>query len=542
MKVTFVGIGTEQLGVSQLSAILKEQGYTVNLAFSASLFHDRYNIEIPSIAPYFDDTKEVYKAIEDQQPDVIAFSPLTSTFQWMLQVARKAKELNPNVITIFGGVHTSALPDLVINKPEVDYAVTGEGDVAMPSILKAIEQKDFDSPIYNTRFKNPKGEVVVGLNKGFYQDLDNLPFYDKILWEDHIRIGDMYLTMATRGCPFRCTFCFNNFFAKLPEEKQKGKYVRMRGVDHMLAELKFAKQRYNLKSVDFNDDVFTTNKKWLQEFLPKYKKEIGVPFSALTHPKYIDDDIAKWLKEAGCEWLQMGVQSMDEQFKKDNLMRYEKSDQVNKALDAMLKNGISAKIDHMLGLPNEPIEAQETAVALYKKHTPQRIQTFWTCYLPGTQMMNEAIEDGSLSKEQADKINEGHDFYFFRNTDNIEDPEMADAYKKYELIYRVLPVLPVFLKKWFTIKTLKYFPAFLSRPLSIFADIFNALVHGVPEFYAYYHHNAFHLKRFFGRKLGFKNMKASKIKNAAATNPKQFLTPKEEELVPLPKVNSKVRA
>ena len=78
MKITFVGIGTEQLGVSQLSAILKARGYTVNLAFSASLFHDRYNIEIPSIAPFFDDTDEVYKAIEEQQPDVLAFSPLTS--------------------------------------------------------------------------------------------------------------------------------------------------------------------------------------------------------------------------------------------------------------------------------------------------------------------------------------------------------------------------------------------------------------------------------------------------------------------------------
>ena len=103
-KITFAALGTEQLGISMLSALAKSNGHKVGLAFSASLFHDRFNLEMPWLSPYFDDTSEVIKAIEEQQPEILAFSPLTSTYQWALCIAEKAKELNPDVKTVFGGV------------------------------------------------------------------------------------------------------------------------------------------------------------------------------------------------------------------------------------------------------------------------------------------------------------------------------------------------------------------------------------------------------------------------------------------------------
>ena len=403
MKVTFVALGSEQLGISQLSALAKQEGHQVGLAFSASLFHDRFNLEIPTLGRFFDDRREVIQAIRDQQPDVIAFSCLTSTYQWMLGVAREAKELFPGVKTVFGGVHVSAVPDRVLMKPEVDYVVVGEGDVAFPLILRAIAQGGSTEPIPNTRYRLADGKIVRGLQKGFVQDLDSLPFYDKVIWEDHIRIRDMYLTMATRGCPYTCSFCFNNFFARLPEEK-RGKYVRQRSVDHVLQELKWAKNRYGIKWVDFQDDVFTVSKPWIREFTTRYKKEINVPFQCLVHPQYFDDDIARWMSEAGCEWVQMGIQTMDEKFKHENLRRYEDSDHIVRGLEAMHRYGMKSKVDQMLGLPGEPIGSQETALRLYQEHTPQRIQTFWTCFLPGTDLLKQGIEQGMVTAEQAERL------------------------------------------------------------------------------------------------------------------------------------------
>jgi len=510
LKVTFAALGTEQLGISMLSAIAKVNGHQTNLAFSASLFHDRFNLEMPWLSPYFDDTAVLMKAIEQQQPDVLALSPLTSTYQWSLDIARRAKELNPNVKTVFGGVHASAVPHLLMQKKEVDFVVVGEGDVAFPQILKAIETSDYTKSIPNTRYKTPAGNIISGLQTGFIQDLDALPFADKPLWEEHVRLGDLYLTMASRGCPYRCTFCFNNFFARLPEEKS-GKYVRLRSPEHMIAELKIAKRRYDIQVVDFQDDVFTTSKKWLQDFLALYHKEINKPFQILTHPRHMDDDIAKWLSNAGCVWVQMGVQSMDEQFKKDSLLRYERSEDVSAAIDVMNKYKMRVKVDHMFGLPDEPISAQENARLLYANHSAKRIQTFWTCYLPGTEMMNDAIAKGALTQEQAAKINEGDDFYFFRNTENIKDAGLMKLYKAYEVIFRIMPVLPDWLKQRLLPKHIVLLPGFVIRPMAMLSDVITGFMLQNPEFKAYALHNLYHIRKFVFSKLGIKASAATRV-------------------------------
>ncbi len=513
MKVSFIALGTEQLGISQLSAIAKKEGHTVNIAFSAQLFNDRFNLQIPSIAPFFDDSKNVIDDIIKQKPDVIAFGALTSTYQWGLTIARAAKEINPQIKVIFGGVHPSAVPDLVITRPEVDFVTVGEGDVAFRKILEQIHRNDYSTPIINTRFKTSKGNIIRGIQGGFIQELDTLPFFDKALWEDHVRLGDLYLTMASRGCPYRCTFCFNNFFANLPEEKS-GKYVRIRSVEHVMAELRAAKKRYHLRWIDFQDDVFATSTKWLEEFAYKYKKEVNLPYQILTHPRYMDEHAARLLSESGCQWVQMGVQSMDEDFKKDSLMRYEKSDHVSRALQVMHKNGLRAKVDHMFGLPDEPLAAQETALALYSTHYPKRIQTFWTCYLPGTDLMKDAIAKGKLSGEQAQRINEGVDFFFFRNTDNIQEPEKVKLYKAYEVLFRLMPSIPKWLKIRLKPKHVLWMPDILVRPLSTLSDIVTGFAYGNPEFGAYAKHNLFHLFGFFTFRI--KRLKATKIKDKQA--------------------------
>jgi anaerobic magnesium-protoporphyrin IX monomethyl ester cyclase len=467
-----------------------------------------------------------------QQPDVLAFSCLTGTYRWMLDVAADAKQILPGVKTVFGGVHISAVPDRVLNNPQVDYVVVGEGDIAFPAILKAIEKCDFITPIPNTRFRKYDGSIVRGIQQGFYQNLDELPFFDKVIWEDHIRIGDLYLTMASRGCPYKCTFCFNNFFYKLPEEKHAGsnKYVRQRSVDHVMLELKWANKRYDLKCIDFQDDVFTVNKPWIKEFTERYKKEIKKPFQCLIHPKYFDEDIARWMADAGCEWIQMGIQTMDEKFKHENLRRYEDSDHIEKALEWMHKYKMLPKTDHMLGLPGEPIGSQETALKLYHKHTPKRIQVFWTSFLPGTELLQQGINEGIVSEEQAERLNEGVDFYFFRNEDNINNPELVRTYQNYELIYKMLPALPNWLKYKLTPSSVNFVPKGIKRLLIALFDIYTGFRHSNPEFAAYRNYYLFHIYAFILRKIGLKAPKATKPKDANIST--EVLLPWSDNNVP----------
>jgi anaerobic magnesium-protoporphyrin IX monomethyl ester cyclase len=529
MKVVFVVIGAEQIGISQLSSILKNEGHEVALAFSPAMFDDRTNLDIPYLAKMFDDYGDVMKTIEREKPDVLAFSCLTATYQWLLRVARDGKVMFPNVKTVFGGVHISAVPDRAIARPEVDYVVVGEGDFCFPKILEAIEKGDRITPIPNTRFKAIDGSVIRGVQQGFVQDLDSLPFPDKAIWEDHIRIKDLYLIISSRGCPYTCSFCFNNFYVRLPEEK-KGRYVRQRSVDHVMQELIWAKKRYDIQVVDFQDDIFTLSKPWVKEFCERYKKEIDRPFQILVHPKYFDDDMARWLKEAGCDWVQMGIQTMDEKFKHETLRRYEDSNHIVNGLNSMNHYGLKPKVDHMFGLPGEPIESQATALKVYAESTPRRISTFWTTFLPGTDMMKQALASGRITQEYAESLYEGEGFYFFRNEDNITDKHLVKTYQQYELIYKILPALPKSWRPKLQLKHVAWVTKTQARIISVIMDLYGGFRNQNPEYPAYIRHYWFHTTSFIRKRLGFGPGRATKPAKGTSEQAPKFVQVKQVSL------------
>ena len=333
----------------------------------------------------------------------------------------------------------------------------------------------------------------------FVQDLDSLPFWDKALWEDDVPIASCYLTMTSRGCPYRCSFCFNNFFAKLPG-RGGGKYVRQRSIGNCIEELVFAKRRYGIRFVDFEDDIFTLDKAWLRDFLAEYRREIDVPFSCLVHPRFMDADMARWLSDAGCARAQMGVQSVDEDYKRKTLLRVEKDAALRRALEAMSAAGLPMKLDHILGLPGEPVSAQEQAWQLYKQYRPSHVNTYWLSYLPGTDMTREALEAGQITQEDVDDINRGKTRLFHYVSSWKRDPVLA-TYQKYDMLFRLLPLLP---RRWaerLRAERLPNLPSGVANFIGFLADLFGALIHRDRETVIYARQYSHHMKRLLPRML-----------------------------------------
>lgn len=507
-KVHFVAFGFEQLSISLLSSIAKKEGCHVFLSYNAALFNDRWNLNIPILGKIFDETKKVLREIEQEKPDLLVFSPLTSTYKWSLEIAKNAKKINPRTKTIFGGVHVSAIPEMTIKKKEVDFVVVGEGDFAFPKIINHIRENKLNCHIPNTLYINSKNEIIRGAQEKFNQNLDNLPFFDKEIWEKHIKIDEKYMTMVSRGCPHKCSFCFNSFFSTLSSEKDNSSYLRFRSVNNVIEELLWAKKRYKkIKFVDFQDDNFTVNKKWLKDFLELYKKEIDIPFQCLAHSNYIDEDVIRWLSEAGCRWIQMGIQSADDDFKRKNLGRYENKENIVKSIILAKKYGIKLKTDHMFGLPNEPLSAQEKALLLYRENTPDRIQTYWTCYLPGTKMLREDLKKNLITEQELESLYEGSSPRFFResNKDNV----LSKIYKDYEFIFKILPVLPTKIRLKIAPGKIKHIPSFVKISVSFIAEII--ISKDNPDYIFYKKHYIFHLKKFLLQRLSRKNINATNI-------------------------------
>ncbi len=454
MRVVFLGFAAEQIGVELLSAILKREGHEVHLVYNASLFDDRFQLRVPTLARLFDREEALVRRAVALKPDVVAMSVLTNTYQSGLQMARSIRD-QTGARVIFGGVHPSAVPEVVIAEDAVDAVCIGEGDVAFPAYLRALSTGDDRTPIDNLWFKGPGGTPVRGVQSGFEQDLDALPFPDKELYAEEFDISNLYMTITGRGCPYRCTFCFNNFWAKLPQRSgtRAGRYVRQRSVDHVIAELKYAKQRWGIRYVDFEDDVFSVDKKWTRAFLQAYREEIRVPWMCLTHPKYVDQDIVDWMREADCRWVQVGIQSLDEHYKHKTMKRYEKVGDVAWAIDAFERAGIGVRGDHIFGAAGEPAESQEVARQFYAAHTPRRISTYWMTYLPGVEITTEALARGELTPEALAAIERG-ERADFHGHGAVTDAAELRVFANYEALFRMMPAVPARLRgklkpEWF---------------------------------------------------------------------------------------------
>lgn len=528
MKITFVGIGCEQLGISMLSSIAKLMGHSVDIVFSVSLFDDKSHLTLKPVAKLFDDVPILIKNIEKQNPDVIVFSPMSATYQWMLDIARKAKQINPNVKTVFGGVHTTAVPDEVINQRCVDYICVGEGDIAFKEILNSIERNDLVTPITNTAFRSKYQRLVWGKQNQFVCDLDSLPIIDKTIWEPYIPLNDTYIAMASRGCPFKCTYCFNSFYWDMAK-KGNAKYVRRRSPENMIFELKQAKARYDFKLIEFFDDCFTMNKKWLKDFLDLYKKEINVPFQIFTHLRYIDDDSARWLAEARCRTAQIGVQSFDAEYKRIHLKRTEPNHLVEYVTRLFNKYGMLPKFDHMFGLPEEPIEAQQKALDFYKNVPPYKIQTYWTSFYPGIKMLDEQVKKGNISKKQYEDLVKGKCFDSFTTENALIDKSKLNKYKVYELIFKLIPVVPGFIRRRLDVKCFQWLPKSFFSVLTILVEILIGVLRWDIDVIFYAKFYLYHIYRFVWIKLGLNPKPATKVySNDYKFFNEQFSVEKEE--------------
>jgi len=491
MRILFVALGTEQLNISLLASILRRCGHDVGLAFSRHLFDDRDQLAMPGVARFFRDDADVIDQAVRFQPDIVCYSALTVTYRSLIDIAQVIKD-RCGAISIFGGVHASAVPALVLEEPVVDYVCVGEGDFALPMLIAALAEGRRDAVIPNIAFRGPAGQVIKGGQMPFVQNLDSLPPFEKDLWLDHIAVDAAYLTMSSRGCPYRCTFCFNNFFANLGGERAtSGKYVRQRSVDHFMAELVEAKRRFGIRYIHIIDDIFTLDTAWLQEFSRRYRREINVPFQCLSHSHFLDAERVQALAEAGCVWVQIGVQSADEEYKKANLRRPDKSARISQVLDLLYKAKIGAKTDHIFGLPGETIESQDLALRFYAEHPGlRRVGTFWLTYLPGTEIIDDGLRAGAISQEQMDRINRGETDFWHREG-NVRDPQMRRRYLEYEALLRLVVYLPVGLRGRLEPRHIRHVPASVLKLLGVLISSTISAVQRDPDltgFLARYRH------------------------------------------------------
>ncbi|MDC0335302.1 B12-binding domain-containing radical SAM protein [Pseudodesulfovibrio sp.] len=383
MKILFVintAFFSEPLGVMSISAICKKHGHTTRLAVLK-----RHNL---------------LQMLREFQPDVIGYSVMTSDMaafakadstvtQWITESGRRA-------LRVMGGPHPTFFPQ-ALEELDLDAIIVGEGDYASIRLIDAFQAGEDLSGIPNVI---PRGGSLETMERELIPDLDDLPFLDREIFYDaapHCKHFQLRSVKTARGCPYRCSYCFNHAFNDM--FRSSGKILRRRSVDSIIQELKHVIETTGpVTMIRFGDDTFAYKvDDWLVELLTRYKNEIGLPYYCLMRSNVLTEEMAKLLAESGCRSIGMSLETGNEEMRNDLLSRNISDGTALRSFELARKYKMHTQANSMLALPGSDFE-DDYNTFMFAKRARSSVPTFsiW-CPFPGTRLTQRAVDMGLIT-------------------------------------------------------------------------------------------------------------------------------------------------
>lgn len=282
------------LGISYIASTMEKAGHVVKVLDVIAL-----NLTADGLR----------KHIQQFKPEITGITAMTPTLFGALESAKMAKEAGS--ITVLGGPQLSIYPKETLSYPYVDYGINGEGEYVMSDIVNALEKNTDPSKIEGLIYKKNK-EVYVN-DPAIIEDIDSLPFpaYHLLPMGRYNSIIGLYpvsTMISTRGCPYKCNFCF-----KQPSDKK----FRCRSPRNVVDEMEHLVQKYKVREIMFYDDVMTLRRPHIAGICEEIlSRNLKVKWETPTRFESIDEKILKLMRKAGCIRLRYGVESGDEKILK----------------------------------------------------------------------------------------------------------------------------------------------------------------------------------------------------------------------------------
>ena len=370
----------ERMGVAYLSAALKRDHHQVRLAFTQRLGIDGLSA-----------------LLDDYAPTVVGYSAMTGEHLALLDINKTLKKTH-RFLAVFGGPHVTFFSEM-INEDGVDAVCIGEGDLAFPEFCRRVEHDGdwWDTPNFVARHDNV---VVRNPLLPLVEDLDSLPFPDRaLLYEADPDLVDEghKVFFSGRGCPYRCTYCFNRQYNEI--YRGNGHVVRYRSPENVIEEICAVRDQYPLDTVWIDDDTFLLKPKaWFERFCALYKQRVNLPLSCNVRANLVTERTMGLLKRAGLDSVWMGIECGDERVANTVLDRRLCNDDLLRACRTIKKHRIKLTTQNLVGLPLP--DAYRTDLETLDLNVKIRPTFAWSSILfpyPGTPIKTYAQERGFLN-------------------------------------------------------------------------------------------------------------------------------------------------
>jgi anaerobic magnesium-protoporphyrin IX monomethyl ester cyclase len=324
------------LGLASIAAYLEQHGFTADI--------------IDCFAnPYSD--RDIDEYVSKYHPRFVGATCTTAGFMDTARIFRRIKQSSPDTYCVAGGPHVSALRERIIKDfPDVDFVVVGEGESALRRLMEADGKTD---GIAGLVFRSNGQIIFSGFQKDLL-DLDTLPLpaYQKLEGfpkKYQLPIFNYPKTpntscISSRGCPYQCSYCDRSVFQRS---------FRYNSADYLYRHMKFLREQFGIRHINFYDDQFTFNRKRVEMFCRRMIAEpLGMTFNCAVRAEHVDNELIALMKKAGCWMISLGIETGDP----DLLAQHRQNsdlDLIARTIHMVHSAGIRVKGLFMIGLPGE---------------------------------------------------------------------------------------------------------------------------------------------------------------------------------------------
>ncbi|UCD54955.1 MAG: B12-binding domain-containing radical SAM protein [Candidatus Omnitrophota bacterium] len=370
-------------GLAYIAAVLLKEGHDVRI-YNQDKFH------------YPDSHLTAY--LDKNRFDIVGVSVIAGYYQYrkLLKISDAINQSKNRPFYILGGHGPSPEPDFFIKRSLADAVIMGEGENTIIDLIETIGAKRRLADVKGIAFRDGE-KVIINEKQPLIENIDSIPppaydlfpmHYYGLRRAPHATKFDFVIDVISgRGCKFKCTFCY-----------RMDEGFRPRSSEAIIDEIKFLKDKYGITYVTFADELLMSSVERTEALCKSFiKAGLNIKWSCNGRLNYAKSDVLKLMKQAGCMFINYGVEAMDDQVLK-NMKKALTVKQIIEGVEATLKVGVSPGLNIIFGNIGDNKETLNKGVEFLLKYDDgAQLRTIRpvTPY-PGCPLYYSAIEKGLL--------------------------------------------------------------------------------------------------------------------------------------------------
>ena len=311
----------------------------------------------------------------NDSPDIVGISVTVDVLPRAMEIARIYRSRGIPVVA--GGIHITTAADTV---PEdaFDALCIGAAEGTWPEIMRDLARGELKKRYRCTGAL--RGEDIVS------------PAYDMVSAADYLYCNVVH---TSRGCPFRCDFCYNS--------SREHQYVN-RPIGDVLADIRATGQKHIL----FIDDNFAGNRAWTREFL-RTIRPLGLKWNAAVSLDVArEPELLDLMRSSGCRSLFIGFESIDPHSIDSVHKGQNRTEGYDRAVAEIHRRGIMINGSFVFGLDGDTPETFSATLDWIVRNRIETVTSHILTPYPGTVLYDRMLAEGRLLTHDLSLYNTAH--------------------------------------------------------------------------------------------------------------------------------------